>query len=388
MNSTRIFIGFSEIANFINTYKIGFEALGHETFTVVGFRNKYYPHAQYDVVLSERNQWFKYTPGIIGRVLRSLVARFTVTSIFFKALWRCQIFYYNTGGNMLPFYLDYWLIKLLRKKLVVIFLGSEIRHWYLYKLDLEKIGYDQLFASCIEAYRLQNFGDLDEKRELVASAEAYADMILSQPGFAQLQTKPYNRATVGLFLPDYDFAVPARKRPLIVHAPSARGIKGTEFVEEALTQLAAEGIEFDFRLIENMPNNKLMELLVESDIVIDELNSDTIGVLSTEAMATGNAVLTGYMADFVKVPQPCPVQNTNRLTVYENVKRLILDVEFRSLLAQQGRLYVEQHHDIRRVAANQLDWLNRPIKEYDFAPHFNPRTSIPAHILSAEKRKV
>lgn len=385
---TRIFIGFSEVANFINAYRIGFEALGYKTFTVVGFRNKYYPHAHYDIVLSERNQWFRQTPGFLGRILRSLSARFTIAKVFFKALLCCQVFYYNTGGNALPFRLDYFLIKLFRKKLVVVFLGSEIRHWFLYKKDLEKFGYDQLFASCIEAYRLQNFGNLNQKHERVASAEAYADMILSQPGFAQLQTKPYNRVTVGLYLPDYDFLIPARKRPLIVHAPSSRGIKGTEFVEEALGKLAAEGVEFDFRLIENMPNRELLELLVESDIVIDELNSDTVGVLSTEAMATGNAVLTGYMADFVKVPLPCPVQNTNRLTIYENLKLLILDIELRCALAKQGRVYVEKHHDIRKIAESQLKWLYKDEKKHDFYPHFNARNPLPIDVLSAEKKKI
>jgi hypothetical protein len=382
----RIFIGFSEVANFVNTYKKGFKALGHDTYTVVGFRNKYYPYAQYDVVLSEKNQWFANINGLPGRLLHSLTARLTVLFVFLKALFSCQVFYYNTGGNLLPFRLDYQLIKLFGKKLVVIFLGSEIRHWYLYKLDLERFGYADLFASCIVAYSQQNFGTLAEKKERVAAAETFADLILSQPGFAQLQNRPYNRVTVGLYLQDYSFSVTGRIHPLIVHAPSARGIKGTEFIEEALTQLENEGLKFEFRLIENMPNHELLALLTESDIVIDELNSDTIGVLSTEAMACGNAVLTGYIADFVKVPQPCPVVNTNRLTIYENVKRLILDLEYRTQLAYQGRAYVEEYHDVRTIAARELATLKNKQKYADFAPHFNITTPIPAEILQEERK--
>jgi len=383
----KIFIGFSEIANFVNSYRKGFEALGHTTFTVVGYRNKYYPNAKYDVVLSERNGLPLLDKGLLGRIYRSLQARLKVALVFFKALFICDVFYYNTGGNVLPFRLDYALIKLFRKKLAVIYLGSEIRHWYLYKKELEAIGFDELFATCIEAYRKQNFGTYAEKRERVQAAEAYADIILSQPGFAQLQTLPYLRATVGLYLPDYGFAVHGRKRPLLVHAPSARGVKGTEFVEEALERLKQEGIEFDFKLIENMPNQELIKLLVEADIVIDELNSDTIGVLSTEAMATGNAVLTGYMAELVKVPQPCPVMNTNRLNVYDHIKELILNVELRTELAQSGRQYVEKHHDINKIAAKELNWMFTPVKErmYDFVPTFDANTPIPEAVLAEEK---
>jgi len=385
MSKLRIFIGFSEIANFVNSYKKGFEALGYKTYTVVGHSNKYYPNARYDVVLSEKNQFFRQIPGLLGRFLRSFNARLCAAFIFFKALARCQIFYYNTGGNILPFRLDYWFIKLFRKKLVVIFLGSDIRHWYLYQLDLERLGYDELFAPCIEAYRKQDFGKLKDKLERVNAAEAFADLILSQPGFAQLQTKPYNRVNVGLFLPDYGFAVPGRKHPLIVHAPSARGVKGTEFVEEAIQRLVKEGFIFDFRLIENMPNHKLLDLLVESDIVIDELNSDTIGVLSTEAMATGNAVLTSFMADFVKIPKTCPVQNTNRFNIYENLKRLIIDIDFRCSLANEGRKYVEMHHDICNLAVNELAWLASLNKSYDFKPHFTIKKSIIDYILKKER---
>jgi len=383
----RVFIGFSEIANFINYYKKGFEALGYSTFTVANYRNKYYPEARYDVVLDEIVGKQFITSGIFGRIWRSLHARTSAAFVFFKALLTCQVFYYNTGGNILPFRLDYFLIRLFRKKLVVIFLGSEIRHWYLYKKDMETLGLDGLFATCIEAYRNQNFNTYEDKRERVLAAERYANLILSQPGFAQLQSKPYMRVTVGLFIPEYGFAIHERKRPLIVHAPTARGVKGTEFVLEALDKLRGEGIEFDFKLIENMPNQKLIELLIEADIVIDELSSDTIGVLSTEAMATGNAVLTGYLADLVKIPLPCPVLNTNKSNVYNNVKRLIVDLDYRTQLARQGREYVNKHHNIEKIVMRDINFLNTKSvqKVYDFKPTFDAKTIIPVEVLKEGK---
>jgi len=385
----KIFIGFSEIANFINSYKKGFEELGYTTFSVANSRNKYYPEAQYRVVLSEIKGKNFINNGILGRVWRSLHARVSVAFVFLRALYTCQVFYYNTGGNILPFRLDYKLIKLFHKKLVVIFLGSEIRHWYLYQKEMEALGYEELFSSCIEAYKNQKFNSYYDKLERVKAAEAYADLILSQPGFGQLQSRPYMRATVGLYLPDYEFRVSERKKPLIVHAPTARGVKGTEYVIETLDLLKSEGFEFDFKLIENMPNKELIQLLSESDIVIDELNSDTIGVLSTEGMATGNAVLTSYMAELVKVPMPCPVVNTNRLNIYDNLIKLLSDLQYRIQLSNQGRTYVELHHNIENIAARDLAWIfnKRDNPEYDFVPKFNYIENIPKEILKEERTK-
>lgn len=388
-NNIKIFIGYSEVANFINSYKKGFESLGYSTFAVSNSRNKYYPDAQYKIVLSEIKGKNFINVGILGKIWRSFHARISVAIVFFRALYCCQVFYYNTGGNVLPFCLDYKLIKLFRKKLIVMFLGSEIRHWYLYKMEIKTLGYEEMFSSCIEAYKTQNFNSYHDKLERVIAAETYADLILSQPGFGQLQTRPYMRVTVGLYLPDYEFKVSGRKRPLIVHAPTARGIKGTEYVVETLELLKSEGFEFEFKLIENLPNLELIQLLVESDIVIDELNSDTIGVLSTEAMATGNAVLTGYLAEFAKVPSPCPVINTNRFNIYENLKTLLSDLENRIQLSYQGRSYVELHHNIEKIATRELSWVYKKLNysDFDFIPKKSYKNSIPIEILQAESKQ-
>lgn len=385
IRSKKIFIGYSEVANFIQSYKKGFEALGYSTYTLVGKKNKYYPDAKYDAVMEDLIQTASFWPPMIKNVIKSFKVRFNNSVIFIKALFTCDIFYYNTGGHLLPFYLDYKLIKFFNKKLVVLYLGSEIRHWYPYKQEMKLLGYDELFATCIETYKQQRYGSFKDKLLNIKAGERYADLILSQPGLAQLQRRPYLKVTVGLYLSEYLANIPSREVPLIVHAPSSRGIKGTEFVIEALGKLNAEGIKFEFRLIENMTNSELMKLLNEADIVIDELNSDTIGVLSTEAMATGNAVLTGYIADYVKIPLPCPVLNTNRTNIYENIKKLIVDIPLREQLAKDGVEYVAIHHDIKKVVARDLEFLySTDEKVYDFVPSFYKTCTIPKEIIEGE----
>lgn len=385
----KIFIGFTEIANFTNNYKLGFEAMGHKTFTVVTKTNIYYPNAKYDVVLSNSFSFLGNSNAIAIRILRSLVSRAYTYFVFFKALLTCDIFYYIGGGNMLPFFLDYKLMSLLKKKLVVVFLGSEIRHWFLYKKEAEILGYSNLFATSIEAYRNQKFNSFFDKKNRVVFAEKYASLILSQGGLAQLQKKPYHRVEVGLNIDNYSYNIPGRDIPLIIHAPSSRGVKGTEFVFDVIAKLEKEGIKFKFELIEKMKNSDLLNLLSHADIVVDELNSDTIGVLSTEAMATGNAVLTSYVAEWAKVPLPCPVLNTNRYNLYENLKELILNKDKRMKLAREGIKYVRTNNDIRKIIQRHLSILEKHNGEYsfDFIPNLDFETSLPSDVLREEKIK-
>lgn len=382
----RIFLGFSEVANFIQTYKKGFELNGWQTYTVVSHRNKYYSNADYDVVLLDLCKVWSHFPSVVKRLLVSFLIRFHTYRAFIYALITCDVFFYNTGGNILPFELDYRLIRLLRKKLVIIFLGSEIRHWYVYQLEMERLGYSELFKTGIEAYKNQRFGTYSSMLRRVKNAERFANLILSHPSYGQLQTRPYMRGRIGLEVSTIKWNIPNNDIPIIVHAPSSRSVKGTEFVIECINKIKQEGIEVDFRLVEDISNECLLDLLYESDIVIDELNSDSIGVLSTEAMATGNAVLTSYLPEYFDFKNNCPVLNSNKETLLANLRNVIVNREYRMELAREGRKYVIEHNDLKRVTAKIVEWCFRvsPL-EYDVVPEINNSFSMPEHITEVER---
>ena len=194
------------------------------------------------------------------------------------------------------------------------------------------------------------------------------------------------RANVPLDLSKYEFHVPGRVRPLILHAPSVPEAKGTDIVLRIIDELRAEGLEFDFRLIEAMPNAELRGLLRESDILVDELFSSTIGSLSSEGMATGNVVLVRYMPEYCKVPLPCPAVNVNSNTLKENLRQVILDLNRRRELAAQGRPYVEACNDHVVICRDLLHWLeNRDALSYDFHPSFIRQLRLPADLLQREQ---
>ncbi|NMC81176.1 MAG: glycosyltransferase family 4 protein [Chloroflexi bacterium] len=380
----KIFIGLAEVANTTWNYIKAFQTLGHQTYSVVWNRNPFYPEAIYDVVLSDivpnspqpgNNDWKKVCKARVLAALNLVKAS------------DCDVFLFAYGSSFLPAYLDYALLKGLGKRLVSVFWGSDIRFWYAFEQEMSQMGVAeevQPFTAFSRSQRVSYF----RLQRRVAAAERYADLILSQPGFGQLQRRPYMRANIPIDLSQFRAEVPDRAVPLVIHAPSRRDTKGTHYVLAAVEQLKAEGVPFEFRLIENMPNVEVRQLLTDTDIVVDELYSETIGMLSTEAMASGCVTLTRYFAEYAGVASGCPAINVNNVTLAEELRRVIVDRDIRRRLAEAGRPYVAAHHDHVKVAQQILDWLQPGgIPQYDFTPTFYQQLQVPPEVLAEERRK-
>lgn len=353
----RIFLGLNEICNITYTLADAFKKLGCRTFTAIRRRNRYFVNSQYDLVLLEKSA----IPGArywrLGRMLA-------------EALATCDVFVF-TYFSLLPRYADLPLLKRLGKKIVFVFWGSEIRWVEAFEQQMTALGVLEEYRPFIEGMRAAGEEPLQVKLRRLRSAERYADLILSQPGYAQLQQRPYMRASVPLDLSRYSFHVPDRAAPLILHAPSNPQTKGADVVVNAVEELRKEGLQFEFRFIHNLSNPELRELLSSADILIDELYGDTIGTLSSEGMATGNAVLTHHPGEWSGVPEPCPVVSITRHNLKERLRQVITDRELRRRLAYEGRAYVERHNDHRKIAADILRWLEPGgIRQYDFTPVF------------------
>ena len=140
-----------------------------------------------------------------------------------------------------------------------------------------------------------------------------------------------------------------RKIPVVAHAPSKRAVKGTDIVLNALERLKNEGVEFETRLIENVPYHEALKMYEDSDIVIGELFIPSAGKLDREALAAGKVVLSSVRRDYVdNLPADCPIIDINPETVYDELKKIIPDHAQRIELAKKGRPFVEKYHDIRR----------------------------------------
>jgi hypothetical protein len=129
-------------------------------------------------------------------------------------------------------------------------------------------------------------------------------------------------------------------------------------------------------------------MLADSDIVIDQLMSMSLGTLALEAMATGNVVLARYQPQRAQIPVDCPAVNVSVATLTDTLRRLIQDRELRRQLAEAGRPYVTKHHSHVRVVQQLLDWLKPGgIVKYDYYPtFFRDEFSMPPELLKEERK--
>lgn len=90
-----------------------------------------------------------------------------------------------------------------------------------------------------------------------------------------------------------------RHRPLrVLHAPSKPEIKGTRLIEEAIRRAQASGVPLDYRLVSGAPVAEVVERVLASDVVVDQLNSGWYGAVAVETMALGRPAIARIHPDY------------------------------------------------------------------------------------------
>ena len=137
----------------------------------------------------------------------------------------------------------------------------------------------------------------------------------------------------------------------VMHAPNHRGLKGTEFLIQAVDELRSEGVKVELVLLEKVPNDKVRELMQEVDIMADQLVLPGYGLAAVEGMASGLPVICNleneaYTRIFRRYSylNECTIVSSSAETFKRNLMLLITNPELRKELGQCGRQYVEKYH--------------------------------------------
>jgi glycosyltransferase involved in cell wall biosynthesis len=145
--------------------------------------------------------------------------------------------------------------------------------------------------------------------------------------------------------------------PVVLHAPSHRGVKGTRFIVEAVNRLKAEGVGFDFLLLHDLPHAEAMGLYPRADLLVDQLLAGWYGGLAVELMALGKPVIAyirssdlGFLPDGMR--DALPVINATPATIYSVLKEWLTTRRSElSALGARSRQFVEEWHDPQKIAA-------------------------------------
>jgi glycosyltransferase involved in cell wall biosynthesis len=232
-----------------------------------------------------------------------------------------DVFHFVFGLTLVPQSAQFPILRALRKKSVMHWLGSDIRG-----KPVEQLAYGSKAGA-------QVVGSYDAIR-WVPDAEVIP------PGIDLTAIEP---------APPSD-----RSRPVIVHAPSSRRRKGTEHVVAA-----CEGLDADLEIVEGLNHEEAFERYRSADIVVDQLNAGWYGIFAIECMALGKPVVTFLHDEAVRRTEEAfatrvPIVSATAETLRERVRPLVADASERRRLGAAGRAYVELVHDVERVADRLL----------------------------------
>jgi glycosyltransferase involved in cell wall biosynthesis len=160
----------------------------------------------------------------------------------------------------------------------------------------------------------------------------------------------------GIDLRDYTPVPPSdTRKPVVLHAPSNRRRKGTEHVIAACEQLALE-----LEIVEGLHHDEARRRYARAEIVVDQLNAGWYGLFAIEAMALGKPVVAFLHEEAVARTEDAfdtrvPIVSATADTLVERLRPLVEDTQERRRIGAASRAYVEQVHDVDRIANRLLD---------------------------------
>lgn len=268
-------------------------------------------------------------------------------------------------------------------------LGEDFRfHLWLAKLFNRKIIH--LPSGCLEEETKANFSKLDggnicnncgwgpevcnDYRNIAKFnlVRKYADMAVGTGSFdsSQYRTTHFKYKALDLDLwhpslavPD-EFRLPCTNNLRILHSfcgenrnHGNKNIKGSPFIVAAINQLKEEGFSVEHMFLNDVPSKHMRFYQVQADIVIEQLIYGWWGSTGVETMALGLPVVCylrpAWKKCFLKTYpeyESLPIVEANTETIYDVLKKLIVDKNYRKQKGRESRSFAEQHFDVRKNA--------------------------------------
>ena len=310
------------------------------------------------------------------KVRRVLVRVLRLTYLFF-ALFRYKHFLFYGTMDVLPlgrvlrrffgddFRLYLELGKLLKKKFL--YLPTGCRDWEL-RSNFEKFDNGNVCNNC---------GYLTCEDEVLIPRfklhRRYGDFfvgvgIYNSTQFPQTHVK-YKSLDLSLWHPDIkipkNFLLPPTQNLRIMHSfvkggriEPGKNIKGSPFILEAIERLKKEGYPVEHCCIQDVYSKYMRYYQVQADIIVEQLIYGWWGSTGVETMALGKPVVCylrpSWKEFFLKTfpeYESLPIVEASTDTIYEVLKMLVADKEYREQKGRESRLFAEHHFDAKKNAA-------------------------------------
>jgi hypothetical protein len=373
----KVFLGLGDICGYYSQLERGFKEIGVACMLVNAYPDRQYERVSRPGPLGRLTEWVAArrvgaARGSITRLVWSAAQGVSLVLLLLSSLATFDVFIFS-GGTSFLFLRDLWLLKLFRKKIIVVFHGSDSRPPY---LNAAAVGTEGAFDvhSCVRETRAV-------KRKL-RTIERYADFVVNH----SMNSHFHERAVINWLQMGIPCDATSRLKQgfsgnghtaVILHAPTRPGPKGTARIEEAILSLQGKGYDIRFVKLVDQPHSEVLRLLSECDFVVDELFSDTtMASFATEAAVLGKPAIVG-MYGFDKLRSYTPSEMVPPTLVCRPddvecaIEKLVVDQDYRDALGAQARRFVEQKWNAASVARRFVHLASGEI------PHdwwFDPKT--------------
>ena len=267
--------------------------------------------------------------------------------------FKYNTFHFYYGTSLFPKQLDLPLYKLFGKKVLMHYLGNEIQG---YKVSVEKYKWTNMPGFMGDKdpvlYDKQN-----EKRFAFESkyiclkfvcAPCYSEFV---PGSSVLP--------LAIDIDSYSFTQHPKNEVLeIMHAPTNRGFKGTDYILAAIEKLISEGYPIKLNLVENMTHDMIKEEYKKCDIFIDQIMGGWYGTASIEAMALGRPVICAIRQsyfEYIDFGSEIPIIPADPDSIYDSILFLINNREKLPEIGKASRKFIENIHDSTKIVERLIE---------------------------------
>ncbi|MEP7221247.1 MAG: hypothetical protein ABI673_01125 [Novosphingobium sp.] len=136
----------------------------------------------------------------------------------------------------------------------------------------------------------------------------------------------------------------------VLHTPSYRGFKGTEFVIDAVEKLKAEGLLVELVLLEGVPNDQVRQRMQGADMLAEQFLAIGYGVSGLEGLASGLPVLANLSHEaYTRVFRrfgflnECPIVSSPPEMLVTNIRALVTNPALRRQLGKASRDFAEKY---------------------------------------------
>jgi len=353
----KIFIGLTEVAGYFSGLEEGLNSIGVSAafFDLSGHAFNY--KSKCNIYISIVRILSRHAVGnnLLQRIA-AVIRLFFLIPLFIYAILAYNVFIFSSGNSFFGLR-DLRILKLLGKRVVFVYLGSDSRPPF-----LNRKFYDGKYLSETKL-ECNNF---IKRIEVV---EKYADFIIDHPPCSHFRSKRF----IQLLKLGIPTIIPSEvvkdDRGLktdyinILHAPSYPSGKGTQEICDAIDSLISEGLKINFIKVSNKTNQEVLDLIGTCDFVVDELYSDTrMAKFAAEAASFGKpTIVCGYceLSDLgnLESEEIPPVYYAKPEEIKHAIKNLYLDSAYRELIGNNAKDFVKYNWSIKNVALRYLKLL-------------------------------